>query len=271
MLCDQLLSKGKREWDKLWSISHTLSVVYPSSNHTSPKMVMKPITLLATLWYYFANGLEEEASTSTFLRGGGGSGEKHVKLLAIEEAEGVESSNVATNYGNDDDHGMKLHGRKLQIQFLLWDWELCSINSQCSSGCCSGTYSGGVFQCTPSIYAICSAGAGSDGSGGVSLGDWEFCTTKSQCKNGCCSNQFSNDGMLKCTPGGCGGSGGVAGGEETPSTPTISPPTTSTPPSKLDIVEVIGTVVGSAAALIALIVPAVKFVCKKRHSTSAAP
>jgi len=45
---------------------------------------MKAITfpLFATVWYYFANGLEEEAST--FLRGGG-SGVNNVKLLAREE------------------------------------------------------------------------------------------------------------------------------------------------------------------------------------------
>jgi hypothetical protein len=221
------------------------------------------ISLFATPWCYFVNGLEDKASTSTFLRGGGGSGENNVKLLATEEAEGVESSNVATNYGNEDDSRMKPHGR--QLQYLLWDKELCSINSQCISGCCSNTfYSGGVFQCTPSVL-----GCGmEDLVGGVSLGDWEFCSTNSQCTNGCCSNQFSNDGMLKCTPGGCGGSGGVSGGEETPSTPTISPPTTSTPPNKLDIVEVIIAAVGAAAAFI---VPAVIYACKKRHSTSATP
>jgi hypothetical protein len=31
--------------------------------------------------------------------------------------------------------------------------------------------------------------------------------------NGCCSNRYSNDGRMKCTPGGCGGgSGGGSGG-----------------------------------------------------------
>ena len=135
--------------------------------------IMKAITfpLFATVRYYFANGLEEEAST--FLRGGG-SGVNNVKRLAREE-EGVEMTNVVTTIDGDGDDGdMNLHER--QLQFLLWDCELCSINSQCISGCCSGTYSGGVFQCSPSYGAICSAG-GSDGGGGVSLGDWEFCTT----------------------------------------------------------------------------------------------
>ena len=224
--------------------------------------IMKAITfpLFATVRYYFANGLEEEAST--FLRGGG-SGVSNVKRLAREE-EGVEMTNVVTTIDGDGDDGdMNLHKR--QLQFLFWDCELCSINSQCISGCCSGTYSGGVFQCSPSYGAIFSAG-GSDGGGGVSLGDWEFCTTSSQCTNGCCSSQFSNDGMLKCTPGGCSGSGG----EETPSTPipTISPPTTPSPPNTLDLVEVIASVVGAAAAFI---VPAVAYACKKRHSTSATP
>ncbi|KAJ3123540.1 hypothetical protein HK098_001843 [Nowakowskiella sp. JEL0407] len=34
------------------------------------------------------------------------------------------------------------------------------------------------------------------------LGDWSFCSSSAQCKNGCCSKQYSNDGKLKCTPGG---------------------------------------------------------------------
>ena len=31
----------------------------------------------------------------------------------------------------------------------LGDWTVCSTSSQCRNGCCSGTYSGGVFKCTP--------------------------------------------------------------------------------------------------------------------------
>ena len=31
----------------------------------------------------------------------------------------------------------------------LGDWALCSSSSQCSNGCCSGTYSGGTLKCTP--------------------------------------------------------------------------------------------------------------------------
>ncbi|KAJ3127063.1 hypothetical protein HK098_006860 [Nowakowskiella sp. JEL0407] len=33
-------------------------------------------------------------------------------------------------------------------------------------------------------------------------GDWEYCTTSQECDNGCCSKEFSDDGKLKCTPGG---------------------------------------------------------------------
>jgi uncharacterized protein YkwD len=33
-------------------------------------------------------------------------------------------------------------------------------------------------------------------------GDWDFCAVSSECLNGCCSKQYSNDGKLKCTPGG---------------------------------------------------------------------
>ena len=57
-------------------------------------------------------------------------------------------------------------------------------------------------------------GGGGGGGGGStgSLGDWEFCSSNSQCRNGCCSSQWSNDGKLKCTPGGtiCVGTGGGA-------------------------------------------------------------
>lgn len=40
--------------------------------------------------------------------------------------------------------------------------------------------------------------------GGCSnLGDWEFCSKNAQCANKCCSKKLSDDGKLKCTPGGC--------------------------------------------------------------------
>ena len=42
------------------------------------------------------------------------------------------------------------------------DWVQCSSNSQCTNGCCSGMYSGGVLKCTPLSggfnSAICTAG-----------------------------------------------------------------------------------------------------------------
>lgn len=41
------------------------------------------------------------------------------------------------------------------------------------------------------------------GGGGGNRGDWEFCSRNDECRNQCCSNQYSDDGELKCTPGGC--------------------------------------------------------------------
>ncbi|KAJ1554521.1 hypothetical protein HK096_003136, partial [Nowakowskiella sp. JEL0078] len=32
--------------------------------------------------------------------------------------------------------------------------------------------------------------------------DWAFCTVNSECSSKCCSKEYSNDGKLKCTPGG---------------------------------------------------------------------
>ncbi|KAJ3290182.1 hypothetical protein HK104_006961 [Borealophlyctis nickersoniae] len=33
--------------------------------------------------------------------------------------------------------------------------------------------------------------------------DWDFCSADDECENGCCSDEFSDDGQMKCTPGGC--------------------------------------------------------------------
>ena len=98
----------------------------------------------------------------------------------------------------------------------LGDWTFCSSSSQCRNGCCSKLYSNdGRLKCTPvggfqASHCVTGGGGGPaptptpppvGGSG--SLGDWNFCTTNSQCRNGCCSNRYSDDGRMKCTPGGC--------------------------------------------------------------------
>lgn len=46
--------------------------------------------------------------------------------------------------------------------------------------------------------------------------DWELCSVSSECADGCCSAELSDDGALKCTPGGApdkcvGGGGGGLG------------------------------------------------------------
>ena len=41
------------------------------------------------------------------------------------------------------------------------------------------------------------------GGGGGNKGEWEFCSSNDECKNQCCSDKYSNDGKMKCTPGGC--------------------------------------------------------------------
>eukprot|EP01087_Luapelamoeba_hula_P018495 TRINITY_DN5963_c0_g2_i1.p1 TRINITY_DN5963_c0_g2~~TRINITY_DN5963_c0_g2_i1.p1 ORF type:complete len:418 (-),score=62.83 TRINITY_DN5963_c0_g2_i1:72-1325(-) len=48
------------------------------------------------------------------------------------------------------------------------------------------------------LFAICLVAT----SQAQKLPDWAFCTTSSQCQDNCCSKQYSNDGKLKCTPGG---------------------------------------------------------------------
>jgi len=88
----------------------------------------------------------------------------------------------------------------------LTDWTFCSSSSQCRNGCCSRLYSNdGRLKCTPvgGFQASHCVTGGVTGGNSGSLGDWNFCTTNSQCRNGCCSNRYSNDGRMKCTPGGC--------------------------------------------------------------------
>ena len=90
----------------------------------------------------------------------------------------------------------------------LGDGTFCSSSSQCRNGCCSRLYSNdGRLKCTPvggfqASHCVTGGVTGGGGSSG-SLGDWAFCTTNSECRNGCCSNRYSNDGRMKCTPGGC--------------------------------------------------------------------
>ncbi|KAJ3123541.1 hypothetical protein HK098_001844 [Nowakowskiella sp. JEL0407] len=68
-------------------------------------------------------------------------------------------------------------------------------------------------------------------SGGTTgkLGDWDFCSASSQCSKGCCSKEYSNDGKLKCTPGGtqC-----VVGSVISSTLPTTTTPKSTTTTTK---------------------------------------
>ncbi|KAJ1551203.1 chitin deacetylase [Nowakowskiella sp. JEL0078] len=99
---------------------------------------------------------------------------------------------------------------------LLGDWQFCSANGQCANNCCSNQYSDdGKYKCTPGgticVNSVTSLSQTTTKTVSVTpsssptaalLGDWAFCATSTQCTNKCCSSQYSNDGMLKCTPGG---------------------------------------------------------------------
>ncbi|KAJ1553457.1 hypothetical protein HK096_007771, partial [Nowakowskiella sp. JEL0078] len=86
---------------------------------------------------------------------------------------------------------------------LLPDWAVCNSDSECSDGCCSVEYSGAVFECTPGGKKCGGPGSANTlPNPASSFGDWAFCTDSIQCTNKCCSSQYSNDGKLKCTPGG---------------------------------------------------------------------
>ncbi|KAJ1569106.1 hypothetical protein HK096_004199 [Nowakowskiella sp. JEL0078] len=104
----------------------------------------------------------------------------------------------------------------------LGDWAFCTLNMECTNNCCSKEYSGdGNFKCTPGgSAALCTGNTAitmtttrksttttattktTITSIPTNLTDWVFCTISSQCVNKCCSKQYSNDGILKCTPGG---------------------------------------------------------------------
>jgi len=78
----------------------------------------------------------------------------------------------------------------------VFDWNLGGSNGSSTTGN-SGSNSGGN-----SGGSSGNGGSGDGGNGGSGLGDWSFCSTSSQCSNSCCSNEHSDDGKLKCTPGG---------------------------------------------------------------------
>jgi hypothetical protein len=86
----------------------------------------------------------------------------------------------------------------------LGDWEFCSASSQCRNACCSKQYSDdGKLKCTPGGTPSQCVGTSTPPTTPPSkLGDWQFCSASSQCQNTCCSKQYSDDGKLKCTPGG---------------------------------------------------------------------
>ena len=90
---------------------------------------------------------------------------------------------------------------------LLSDWSTCSSSSQCTAGCCSKMYSGGILKCTPlgsgfnpSANGCVSAPVASPVASPVGkLSDWSTCSLSTQCSAGCCSSMYSG-GILKCTP-----------------------------------------------------------------------
>jgi hypothetical protein len=94
------------------------------------------------------------------------------------------------------------------------DWTFCMFSWQCKAGCCSKEYSDdGKLKCTPGgSPSKCTNGGGGGGfnpppvtappAPSTGRGDWQFCTASFQCQKSCCSKQYSDDGKLKCTPGG---------------------------------------------------------------------
>ena len=81
------------------------------------------------------------------------------------------------------------------------DWQLCVVNAECASGCCSNEFSDDKkYKCTP----------GGSQCTGNRLADWVWCTQSSECACGCCSSEYSDDGRYKCTPGGARRLCGVA-------------------------------------------------------------
>jgi hypothetical protein len=82
---------------------------------------------------------------------------------------------------------------------LLGDWVECTDSLQCSNGCCSSTFSQGVYTCTPLDGGYKPSTCIGESEEANSLGDWEECTNSLQCSDGCCSSTFSQ-GVYKCTP-----------------------------------------------------------------------
>ena len=84
---------------------------------------------------------------------------------------------------------------------LLGDWEGCDSSLKCSNGCCSSTFSQGLYKCTPLdggyLPGTCIGGDGERHE--VTRGDWAECNSSLQCSNGCCSKAYS-EGFFKCTP-----------------------------------------------------------------------
>jgi mannan endo-1,4-beta-mannosidase len=93
------------------------------------------------------------------------------------------------------------------------DWQFCSVSAECQNGCCSKQYSDdGKLKCTPGgSPSQCVVGTSPSPVPTPTTptppttpgkGDWNFCAVSAECLNKCCSKQYSDDGKLKCTPGG---------------------------------------------------------------------
>ena len=83
---------------------------------------------------------------------------------------------------------------------LRADWVACTDSLQCSNGCCSGTFSQGIYTCTPLDGGYLPGTCIGEGERQEeSRADWVDCNSSLQCTNGCCSDAYS-EGFWKCTP-----------------------------------------------------------------------
>ena len=73
------------------------------------------------------------------------------------------------------------------------------MSFECETGCCSGTYSGGILVCTTLDEVAILDGYLPIICIGVPATPWTQCLSSSECDSGCCSGRYT-DGRLKCVP-----------------------------------------------------------------------
>ncbi len=119
-------------------------------------------------------------------------------VIVAAIATGVSVAVVKSNSNQESETPTILE--RLAPDGLLADWVKCTDSQECSNGCCSSTFSQGIFTCTlldtGYLPGTC-IGQGTRQE--ESRGDWVDCNSSLQCTNGCCSNAFS-EGFWKCTP-----------------------------------------------------------------------